>query len=242
MHINWLQKKSSPLALIALGLLCAIPHAKGDWTPGNIFPAKMTKLYLADAIHGATPRGAPGAFNMLAASRLPDFSSQGADDSLLVDETFTYANEAAAAAFSAFVSDQIAPIKWIHLRDQSVTFTFSQNTVLNLTNFVLIGGTLTLQGTTGTMVTINVQNRFSLLQSSKIILSGGLQPSDVVFNILGRQPDVIIRGGSSLTGTIQAPHRTVMIRNHSTVFGFVTAKRILLKGSSDVTPPPVVSP
>ncbi len=238
MHINWPQKKRLPLAAIALGLLFGIPHAKGNSTPGNIFAAKMTKVDLADTIRGA----APGAFNMSAASRMTDFFSQEADDGLSVGETFAYTNEALSSAFSALSSGQNDAREWIHLRDQSLTLTFSENTVLNLTNFVLNNGILTLEGTTGTMITINVQNRFSLLHSSNIILSGGLQPSDVIFNIVGRGRDVRIRQRSTLTGTLQAPHRDVEIQNHSIVNGYVIAKRIFLRGGSQIIPPPVVSP
>jgi hypothetical protein len=246
MHIDWSLKHRLSPALVALGLLAGVPCAKGDFQtasmPEKIFTRAMDELDLAETIQGDVFRGSSGTLNMLEAARLAGLSSFVGNDHPLADQDVVPVGQASDLAFSTPLSDPSNAPKWIRLRDQSLTLTFSQNTVLNLTNFVLIHGTLTLEGTTGTMITINVRNRFSLLHSSKVVLSGGLQPSDVIFNILGRGREVVIRRRSSLTGTLQAPHRTVRMQNHSIVFGYVMAKRIILRGGSKIIPPPIVSP
>jgi hypothetical protein len=258
MHIDWFQKNRLPLALIALGLLAGVPCARGDFQtaslqlglqqsniakseksapmPGKMFARAPDKMDLAEKIRGGVFGGAPSALKMITSSRLDGFFSAQADDEPPVNQGLAYANEVSDLALSDPLPNDF------HLRNQSLTLTFSENTVLNLTNFVLKNGILTLEGTTGTMVTINVQNRFSLFNSSQIILSGGLQASDVVFNVLGRGYDVRIRRRSTLTGTLQAPHRDVEMQNHSIVYGYVTAKRIFLRGGSQIIPPPIVSP
>jgi hypothetical protein len=217
MHIDWSQKNRLSLAVIALGLLLGVPCANGNFQPTSL-ELDLQQPNIAKNETGLETAGKSA------------------------NEDIASANEATDSAFSTLLVDPNDALKWIHLRDQDLTLTFSQNTVLNLTNFVLIHGTLTLEGTTGTMITINVQNTFSLLRSSKIILSGGLQPSDVVFNIIGQGRDVVIRGRSNLTGTLQALRRTVILQNHSIVFGYVNARRIILKGHSQIIPPPIVSP
>ena len=129
----------------------------------------------------------------------------------------------------------------IRLNNQDLTLTESGDTVLNLRSLVIDGGTLTLEATAGTAITINVRNQFSLTDAARIVLAGGLQCSDVTFNILGRGRSVKIREQSMLSGTINALHRTVRVSEQSLVVGWVHAKRIrLLSGGMII--PPVVSP
>jgi hypothetical protein len=73
-------------------------------------------------------------------------------------------------------------------------------------------------------------------------LSGGLTPEDVVFNVLGSGSDVVIRGQSELTGTLQAVYQTVRITGDSVVTGDVIAREITLQRGGNIIKPPVVSP
>jgi hypothetical protein len=135
-----------------------------------------------------------------------------------------------------------APFQTLSLKNQNMTLSGSGNMVLNLQDFVLAGGILTLQGTAETKFTFNVLDAFSLVHSAKIVLSGGLLATNVVFNVIGRGNAVSLRQQSTLTGMIMAPKRQVSLRGDSTVIGQVTAKRINLSGGSIITPPPIVSP
>jgi hypothetical protein len=110
---------------------------------------------------------------------------------------------------------------------------------MKLEDFVLSGGTLTLEGTAETKLTINVRGSFSLADSGKIVLAGGLQPANVVFHIIGRGQNISLCQQSTLAGIIKAPQRWVWIRGKSTVIGQVDAKWIKLSGDGSIIPPPV---
>lgn len=118
-----------------------------------------------------------------------------------------------------------------------------QNVVLSLTNFVLTGSsTFTLQGTATTTFIINVSQQFALSSRSAIVLSGGVQWNDVLFNITGQGRNVSLSGSSSLTGIVMAPNRTVQLSGRARITGEVIAGRVTLSGSASITHPPIVSP
>jgi uncharacterized protein YjiK len=62
---------------------------------------------------------------------------------------------------------------------------------------------LTLVGNASTVLVINVSDRFTLKDGSAVVLSGGLLPDNVVFNVLGSH-DATIEDGSAASGTILA--------------------------------------
>jgi Ice-binding-like len=131
----------------------------------------------------------------------------------------------------------------INWRNQDVTIVGGAGrTVLNLSNFVLQGGLLTLEGTATASFIINVQNQFSLSKAAHVVLAGGIQALNVVFNVLEKRRNVSIRQRSILWGVIEAPERKVHVNSHSTVFGEVFAARIKLTKRGRIVPPPVVSP
>ncbi len=155
---------------------------------------------------------------------------------------FDDVNDASDLSFSGWPSAQDFSPKTIRLDHRNLTLTIWGNSPLNLTSLIIRHGTLTLQGTAGTAFIINIRNQFSLSHSAKIVLSGGLTPEDVVFNVLGSGCDVVIRGQSELTGTLQAVYRTVRIRGDSVVIGDVIARKIKLSRGGNIVDPPVVSP
>ena len=145
-------------------------------------------------------------------------------------------------SFSAPLSAWERLSKTIKLDHRNLTLTVWGNSALSLTNLIIKHGTLTLQGTAGTAFIINIRNQFSLSHSAKIVLSGGLTPEDVVFNVLGSGSDVRIRGQSDLTGILQAIYRTVRITSYSVVTGDVMARKIKLSWGGKILDPPEVSP
>lgn len=164
------------------------------------------------------------------------------DSDALPDQAIPYSMNRAASASSIALSTPYSRLPWISLKNHDLVLTGSGQTTLNLWNLIVKDGTLTLQGAVGTDFIINVRNKFSLSNSAKIVLSGGLQPSDVQFDILGAGPPVLIRQHSSLTGFIEAVHRVVRITTDSQVTGGVTARKVQLRKGGKIISAPVVSP
>jgi hypothetical protein len=159
-------------------------------------------------------------------------------DSEVVDSAWS--NQfAASESNSSITSIAITNINW---RNEDVTLTGSGVTVLNLQNFILKGGTLTLDGTAATSFIINVRKQFSLSNGAKVVLAGGIQASSVVFNVFGKHGPVVVGDGSLLTGQVVALHRAVRVSDFSTIVGWVTAKKTKLVRGGKIIPPPVVSP
>ena len=118
-----------------------------------------------------------------------------------------------------------------------------QTVVLNLRNFRMSGNsTFTLQGTATTTFVINVRRQFSLSDTARIVLSGGVQWNNVTFHVMGTGSDVTLSQYSSLEGMLIANQRTVRMSGHAIVRGSVSARRIVLRGSAQIIQPPILSP
>ena len=79
-----------------------------------------------------------------------------------------------------------------------------------LQNLKLSGGSvLTLTGPSGTTFIINVSGTLALSGASKIVVSGAVQPKDVLINVIGSGGDAALTGGSALHGTLLAPRRKI---------------------------------
>lgn len=129
--------------------------------------------------------------------------------------------------------------------------TFSNNPfggkyVMKLTNFVLDNhSTLTLNGAAGSAFVINVSGNFSLANGSKIVLTGGLTASDVLFNVTGGSGTFSITGDSIFNGTLLAynsvangAQRTLTVGGaHTEVNGEVIANKVVITGGAKVKKP-----
>jgi choice-of-anchor A domain-containing protein len=104
--------------------------------------------------------------------------------------------------------------------------------VLNLQDFVMTGGTFTLSGTAMTTYIINVGRNFSLNNSS-IVLSGGVMPSHVLFNIKGTGSQVSLNQGTSMKGILLAAQRKVDLSGGK-VFGRVFANQANITSGGQV--------
>ena len=120
--------------------------------------------------------------------------------------------------------------------------------VLKLGTFTLKdASTLTLQGTAGTTFIINVRKQFALSGNAKIVLSGGLEWNDVLFNVTGKKGTVSLSGNPSLSGILMATRRTVQLFGTASITGEVIANRVSLSksisgGNVTIGHPPIVSP
>jgi Ice-binding-like len=122
---------------------------------------------------------------------------------------------------------------------------FSGKYVMKLTNFVLNNNsTLTLNGAAGSAFIINVSNNFSLANNSRIVLTGGLTPSDVLFNVRGSSGTLSIASGSLFQGTLLAYNSTSSTQRTLTISGANTmangeliANKVEVKNGAHVKKP-----
>jgi Ice-binding-like len=126
---------------------------------------------------------------------------------------------------------------------------FGGKYVMKLTNFVLDNkSTLTLNGAAGSAFIINVSNNFSLANQSKIVLTGGLTPSDVLFNVRGSSGTFSIASGSLFQGTLLAYNSTSSTQRTLTVSGKNTlangeliANKVIVSNGAHVKKPKKMS-
>ncbi len=118
-----------------------------------------------------------------------------------------------------------------------------ETVVLNLRMIRMSGSsTLTLQGSADTTYVINVNRGFSLTDTARIVLSGGLDWNDVVFNVRGTGTPVSIAGNSTFQGILLATRRTAQLRDAAILRGEAIADNLQMQGTSQIVHPPVVSP
>jgi hypothetical protein len=127
---------------------------------------------------------------------------------------------------------------------------------MRLTDFVLTqGSTVTFNGTAGMAAVINVSNNFNLGKASEVRLTGGLNISDVLFNVTGNNSGTSgalafeIGGDSKFTGTLLAynsaakgTQRSFTLSGQNSVLtGQVIANQVNISGGAKVKRPPKVS-
>ena len=133
-------------------------------------------------------------------------------------------------------------------RNFTVTAAPGGNVVLKLGNFRMsVNSSLTLDGTATSTFIINVSKQFALSGNAKIVLSGDVQWSNVLFNVYAKDSAVWLSGNSSFAGMLMANRRTVQVSGHTSINGEVIANRVIFgktgsKGSATVGHPPLVSP
>lgn len=128
-------------------------------------------------------------------------------------------------------------------QSQTVASAPGSTVTLNLQNFTLSGhSTLTLLGDATSTFIINVTNQFSLTQSAKVLLSGGLQWDHVFFNVLGPGATVILSGKSILVGSLTASERKVRLDGSAMIYGAVAGRQVVIRQGAQIIPLPVVSP
>jgi hypothetical protein len=90
--------------------------------------------------------------------------------------------------------------------------------VVKLGGVNLVKGTLTISGTPSSLFVINVTGGFNF-SSSRMVLQGGVQPNNIIFNFIGPGADVnIFKDGTTVFGTFLAPFRNI-IQDHATITG-----------------------
>ena len=72
----------------------------------------------------------------------------------------------------------------------------------------MVKGTLTLSGTPSSVFIFNVTGGFNF-SSSQMVLAGGVNPNNIIFNFVGTGPDVNIFKTTVVYGTFLAPYRNI---------------------------------
>ena len=108
----------------------------------------------------------------------------------------------------------------------------SGTVVLHLQDFVMTGGTFTLQGTSMTTFVINVSRNFSLT-NSQVVLSGGLLASHVLFNVRNSGSVMKMNQGTSLQGILLGYKRTAFL-NGGKVYGKLIANQLQLENGAQI--------
>jgi hypothetical protein len=139
----------------------------------------------------------------------------------------------------------------INLNAGSLSFSnnpFNGKYVMQLSSLVMANNSvLTLSGNAGSAFVINVSGSFSLASSSQIVLSGGLTPSDVLFNVTGNSGAFSITGNSLLQGTLLAYNKTGTQRTltvdgvNTLIRGQIIANKVVVSGGAKVRKPPKAS-
>jgi hypothetical protein len=131
-------------------------------------------------------------------------------------------------------------------RGRNLSFTSLGQYVMQLTDFVMSGGsTLTLNGAAGSAFVLNISGNFNIGAGSKILLTGGLRASDVLFNITGTSAALTrqISGDALFNGTILATKSTVTVSGHKTVVnGELVAQRVVVQSGATINNAPVSNP
>src|SRR5262249_13431346 len=123
-----------------------------------------------------------GTFTKKNSAKLNGNTFQSAATDALLNQAAMDAQNSTDQAWALPVSPAYSSLTNVDLSDsQNITITGSGCVVLKLQNFRLAdSSTFTLAGTAGTSYIINVSKRFSLTDSSKIVLGTGINAADVL--------------------------------------------------------------
>jgi len=143
-----------------------------------------------------------------------------------------------AAAMEA-VTPAYASLTNVNISNPSQNITITggpgEKVVLSLQSFAISNGTFTLQGTATTSFIINVAKNFSLNNGS-IVLSGGVVPQNVLFNIRGTGGQISLNQGTQLPGILLALNRKVDLSGGH-VTGKVIANQVVITSGGSVVSP-----
>jgi choice-of-anchor A domain-containing protein len=126
----------------------------------------------------------------------------------------------------------------LNLSHNSLLLTATSTTpvVFNISTFSLSNGNLTLSGSANDEFVFNIYGGTMSISSASINLTGGLTPSDVIFNYVGTAGSgPAMAKGSSVSGIILASQQTVTIAN-SNVTGAVISNGLKVTNASIESP------
>jgi len=95
---------------------------------------------------------------------------------------------------------------------------------------------LTLSGSSSQSFVINVPNGgISLSNADSIVLTGGLTPANVIFNLTGTGNNIALNNNSVLNGIVMDLNSTVSLTNSATIEGeLISGQNISLSNNAQV--------
>lgn len=122
-----------------------------------------------------------------------------------------------------------------------VTLSTAGHFVMDLDDLILGGGgdgktgaILTLSGSANSTFVFNISGNFLVGGGAKILLTGGITASDVVFNLVGCNSYASVTGDSLVNGTILATTGMVTLSGHDTqVNGQIIAEKVCIQSGAD---------
>jgi uncharacterized repeat protein (TIGR01451 family) len=156
----------------------------------------------------------------------------------------------AALAATSFAASQPCTQAFTQL-NQTATITGAVGlNVICVQDVVLNSATITVTGPIGARFIFNVAGKFVLNGVSRIIVAGGVQPKDVLYNIIGTGADVAFTGGgggvnccnSSVDGTLLAVQRKINLSPGLVNGQVISGMNISIVSGSSVRCPPGCTP
>jgi len=122
-----------------------------------------------------------------------------------------------------------------------VTLQSTGHFVMDIDDFVLGGGgsgktgaILTLSGSSNSTFIFNISGDFLVGGGAKILLTGGITASDVIFNLVGCTSYGSVTGDALVNGTILATNGSVTLSGHDTqVNGQIIAGKVCIQSGAD---------
>ncbi|HEY2123971.1 MAG TPA: ice-binding family protein, partial [Chthoniobacterales bacterium] len=229
-------------ALFSLGAGTLGNSFSGSTVNGDVGAAGNANVSLSSStLNGALYYGSNGTLQMSGGSVITGATIH--DQDAVLNSVVAGALAVSGAASDLAANRPFTKFNLKNTQTAALTGAPGETVVLNLKTFALSGSAaMTLNGTATTNFVINVKSKFSLLDNSRIVLAGGMNWNNVLFNVVGKGANAKIAGQSSFEGTLMANFRTVQVQDRATVWGQIIANRILLSGGTQITLPPITSP
>jgi hypothetical protein len=217
-----------------------------SFVQGNIGVGGKANFSMSDGeIDGDLYMNSFGRFSMSGPAHFSAGHGVKNNQDTVLNQALTDAQNLSDAACGETPSAQYASITNVNITNSSQSMTImggpNQKIVLSLQNFVMSAGTFTLQGTTTTTFIINIKNQFSL-NNAKILLAdpsgtvgspGGVQASNVLFNILSSGQQISLNQGTQMSGILLALHDKVSLSGGK-VFGRVIGDQVNITSGGQV--------
>ena len=122
----------------------------------------------------------------------------------------------------------------------TLTLNSTGHFVMNLDDLILGGGAgkagavLTLNGGVNSTFIFNINGDLNVGGGAKILLTGGIRASDVIFNLIGCDSNAQITGDALVNGTILAVSGSVLVSGHDTqINGQIIAQQVCIQSGAD---------
>lgn len=104
-----------------------------------------------------------------------------------------------------------------------------------------VGSVLTINGPPRSSVIIRINRRLTVLSRARVELTGGINPENVLWMVIGKGGGVLIDHNSLFQGFVWAPTRGVAIKSRSELRGTAIAKQVRMARNARIEHRPYLS-